>query len=407
MVATNRNLMRQPKQSQLIHTWGDYEFYLNTPKELTGGNKPFVYFYQLNPKTNKSERIRRYIPKFDGNKKKIAQSAKQIIDELLALLKSGWNPITNLQIEKEINYSSNLIECLDFWIKKREDAHANKAIGFSALKNNKILVMHYKSYLETSKNPVLKIQNITKVHIKEFLDQKAFERNWGKVTYNTYLVDLGTFFNYLIDMRIIKENPCSNVTKKNTRWDSSRFKVFEKDELLEISKILNSDKHFLGLNVATKLLFKYNIRPIEITRLQIKDINFEKDLLIIPSNKTKNGNEATFQLDKETKTLLSEMTTGLNRDYFVFGGWNKPTPTQVCSEFFGQNWRALRKKYNLSPHLKLYALKHTSNYYDIENGASYEEIRQRNRHSNLQVTTLYIKERLFKNIIKSSNSGLF
>lgn len=314
---------------------------------------------------------------------------------------------TKLQTEKEINYSSNLIECLDFWIKKREEAHKNKAIGFSALKNNKILVMHYKSYLETSENPILKIQNITKIHIKEFLDQKAFERNWGKVTYNTYLVDLGTFFNYLIDLRIIKENPCSTVTKKNTRRDSSRFKVFEKNELLKVSDILNSDKHFVGLKLATKLLFKYNIRPIELTRLQIKDVQFEKGLLTLPSDKTKNGYEAIFQLDKETITLLKQMTLNIDTDYFVFGSRNRPTKTQVCSEFFGQNWRALRKKYKLPNHLKLYALKHTSNYYDIENGASYEEIRQRNRHSILQVTTLYIKERLFKNIIKSSSSELF
>ena len=407
MVATNRNLMRLPKQSQLIHVWGEFEFYLNTPKELIGSNKPFIYFYYLNAKTNKTERIRRYIPKLDGNYKKIILSAKSIVSELIALLKSGWNPVTKGVDLKQINYSSNLIECLDYWIMKREEAYTNKAIGYSALKNNRILVMHYKSYIESTQGVVLKIQNVNKIHIKEFLDFKANERSWGKVTYNTYLIDLGTFFNYLTDMRIIKENPCSKVPRKNTRRDSSRFKVFEKDELLEVSRILQHDDHFFGLKLATQFLFKYNIRPIELTRLQIKDVNFTKSLLIIPSTKTKNGNEAIFQIDNGTTALLKQMISDYPQEHYIFGSRNKPSATQVCSEFFGQNWRAFRKKYNLSSHLKLYALKHTSNYYDIENGASYEEIRQRNRHSNLQVTTLYIRERLFKNIIKASNNDLF
>ncbi|ATP55111.1 hypothetical protein CPT03_00810 [Pedobacter ginsengisoli] len=59
--------MKQSKQSQLIHIWEDYEFYLNIPKTFTGSNKPFVYFYYLNAKANKSERIRRYVGKNGGN----------------------------------------------------------------------------------------------------------------------------------------------------------------------------------------------------------------------------------------------------------------------------------------------------------------------------------------------------
>ena len=124
-------------------------------------------------------------------------------------------------------------------------------------------------------------------------------------------------------------------------------------------------------------------------------------------SKTKNKNEARFKLDQETLALIKQMSLSYDPDYFLFGGRNKPGKIQVFQDYFGQSWRAFRVKHNISSHLKLYALKHTSNYYDIEAGANYEEIRQRNRHANLQITTLYIKERLFKNEIKASTQNLF
>jgi len=399
--------MKQSKQSQLIHIWEDYEFYLSIPKTFTGSNKPYVYFYYLDPKTNKSARIRKYIGKNDGNIKLIRDEAKKLILELVTLLNDNWNPLTNLQNEEVINSTSSIEECIAYWINKREEALKNQSIAKKTLKNNKILMMHFRSFLDNNNITHIKAKNITNVHVKEFVDTKAFERNWGKVSYNTYLIDLGTFFNYLKDLKIIKENPCDKVSKKVTRYDSTRFKVFEKDELLQVSSLLSSDKRYFGLHVATKFLFKYNIRPLELTRLQILDLNLKDEILTIPHTKTKNGNEARFKLDDETLTLLQQLISGYPEEWYIFGGRNKPAALQVCSDYFGQNWRFFKTKYKLPMHLKLYALKHTSNYYDIESGASYEEIRQRNRHANLQVTTLYIKERLFKNEIKPSKSILF
>ncbi|RZK39880.1 MAG: hypothetical protein EOO90_17040 [Pedobacter sp.] len=399
--------MKQSKQSQLIHIWEDYEFYLSIPKTFIGSNKPYVYFYYLNPKTNKTERIRKYLGKNEGNIKQIKLEAKKLILDLVSLLNEDWNPLTNEQNELTIDQNSSIEDCMNYWISRREESVINGSIAKKTLKNNKILISHFSSFLYNKSLRYVKPKSISHIQIKEFLDTKAFERNWGKVSYNTYLIDVKTFFNYLKDLKIIKENPCDRVVKKNIRNDSTRFKVFEKQELLEVSTLLSSDHHFFGLHIAAKFLFKYNIRPLELTRLQIRDVDLKAEILVIPYTKTKNGNEARFILDTEMIHLLRLLMGDHPNDWYIFGGRNKPAPTQVCSDYFGQNWRYFKSKYSLPNHLKMYALKHTSNYYDIQSGASYEEIRQRNRHSSLQVTTLYIKERLFKNQIKPSNSNLF
>lgn len=399
--------MKRLKQSLLIHIWEETEFYLSIPKSFKGTNKPFIFFYYYNSKTNKSERIRRYLGKNRGDVKKVQEEAKSLVNDLVKLLQANWNPINDTINKRQINLTSNISECIEYWLLKREEAFNSKSIGHKMLKNNKILMNHFSSYLISQKISFIRVSALTNVHIKEFLDLKAFERGWGKVTYNTYLVDLGSFFNYLKDLKIINENPCSKVSKKNIKFDASRFKVYEKEELQNVATLLLSDKRYSGLFLATKLLYKYNIRPLEITRMQIQDIDFNKELLTLDGSKTKNKNEARFKLDQETLDLIKDMCGSYDPEFFLFGGRNKPGENQVCAEYFGQCWRYFRMKHNISCHLKLYALKHTSNYYDIEAGANFEEIRQRNRHANLQITTLYIKERLFKNEIKASTQNLF
>jgi integrase len=396
--------MKQLKQSLQIHVWEEYEFYLHIPHNFLGSNKPFIFYYFKDDNINKLVRIRKYLAKHNGDKKKIKADAKALVLDIVEQLKANWNPLTNCEDAPKINLFSSIKECVDYWLQTRTKAFENKSLCASSLKNNKITMMHFTDYLTKHKLLSTRVNAVTNIHIKDFLDSKAFERNWNKVSYNTYRIDMVTFFNYLLDLNIMKYNPVRKVPKKSTKFDSSRFKVFELEELKEISQLLAKDKSFLGLHLGSKILFKYNIRPVEITRIQVMDFNWDKNTLTLPPDKTKNGNEAVFKLDQDMGSALKSFISNAEIDHFVFSRRNKPSPLQYHKDYFGARWREFRKRYGISYHLKFYALKHSSNYYDIENGVSYEDIRQRNRHSNLQITTIYIRERLFKNIIKPSSS---
>jgi len=62
-------------KAQLNEAITIHPYLKNTPMNEEAAIK-HSYCHQLNPKTNKSERIRRYIPKFGDNKKKIAPSTR-------------------------------------------------------------------------------------------------------------------------------------------------------------------------------------------------------------------------------------------------------------------------------------------------------------------------------------------
>ena len=271
--------MKKQKQSLLIQVWENYEFYLYIPDEITRDSKPFIFYYYVDAKTNKSVRIKKFIGQNKGDKKAIQIEAKTAIVELITLLKGNYNPVNKTYNELKITPLSPIKDCIQYYIESSERAYTLTSITFKRLKGIKIIMMHFTDYLTKQSLLNIKSEMITNIDIKDFLDSKAFERTWGKVSYNSYRTDIGTFFNFLMDLNIITRNPVRRSPKKVTKYDSSRFKVFELEELKHVANLLANDPVFLGLHVAAKILFKYNIRPLEITRIQIKDINWEKSTL--------------------------------------------------------------------------------------------------------------------------------
>jgi integrase len=391
--------------SIIIQTWGDYEFKLFPGTKST---KPYVHYQFVNPNTGKGERQRVLTGLKPGaSLTSLKQDAKHVVTALINLLSKGYNPIAESFNDLPITPLSPIKDCIPYWLKQRELKVQNQAMKEKALKMNQYLMDYFTEWLTDKKYLMRKASTFTKIDIDHFLESTSLKRKWNKVSYNCYRTDLGTFFNFLVTLKITSENPVQSSAKKNTKRDSSRFKIYEASELKNVVELLAKDKSYFGLYIASKMVFHYNIRPVELTRIQVRDIDFVKKTITLSPDKTKNGDEAIFALNDEVYNLLDDLVANKPIDYYVFGHRCKPSQLQIHQDYFGQKWRMFRQKYNIPERLKFYALKHSSNYYDLQSGASFEEIRQRNRHGNLQVTTLYIRERLFKNAIKASESSMF
>lgn len=337
--------MKKQSHTKVIHIWNDYDFTLYIPADLKGFNKPHISFNYKNENTGKKERIKKFIRKHKGDLKKINLEAKEVALDLVKLLENHWNPISKSFGEVTVSPLAPVKVCIEYYLQAQTKSFENQAIGFNSLKNTKILMMHFSDYLRKKNLLLTRLESFTNIHIKEFLDSKGFEKGWGKVTYNTYLVNLGTFFNYFKDLKFLFENPCTRVSKKNIKFDTSRFKVFEKEELHNVATLLVSDKTHSGLYLATKLLYKYDIRPIEITRIQIRNIDFNKELLTLDGSKTKNQNEARFKLDRETLELIKDMRATLNHNKIDQIVYAKALPLQYDNiETVHEVWQSCNRK---------------------------------------------------------------
>ncbi|WP_428329059.1 tyrosine-type recombinase/integrase [Mucilaginibacter sp.] len=396
---------KKTDDSIIIQTWEQYEFKLFPGSKST---KPYLHFLFLNPETGKEKRIRKLAGLKPGSSlAALKKEAKQMVPDLVDLLSKGWNPIANTCNDLPVTPISPIIDCIDYWLKHREEQKANNAIAKKTLENNYHLMNYFKDWLKSKNYSFRKANTFTYLDINSFMQTTAKARVWNKVSYNTYRTDIGTFFKYLVALKVLNENPVLLSESKNTKKDSSRFVIFEESELIEVVTTLEKDKSFLELYIACKILFYLNIRPVEITRIQVYNIDFEKRLLTLEPSKTKNGNEAKWQLTDELFILLRDYLKDTPANYFAFANHNTPKPVQANEDFLGQRWRAFRKKYKISSHLKFYALKHSSDWYDLENGVSLQKISERNRHSNPNVTVAYIEQRLNKKIIQPSLSTRF
>lgn len=137
------------------------------------------------------------------------------------------------------------------------------------------------------------------------------------------------------------------------------------------------------------------MRPVEITRVQIKDIDLLADLIRVPKPNAKNKDAAYIQLLAPMKTLLQEME--LHKyppDFYLFSGRNYlPGPKQKHPEEARRSWEtAVQKRLGIDK--KAYSLKHLGNiHYIINNKGNVDRewMQKQNRHKTRAQTDTYIK----------------
>lgn len=383
------------------------------PRKNNTFQQTFHIFLLAKPKQicHQTKGSKRWCWRVNDTRISIKKKALAGVDALILMLAKGWNPFTNTYIEMglqvDLTILSPVSKCLDVWVEHREERHKCKMIGKTAFKNNKIVVRHFKNWIAINGFANRKIGTFNSIDIDNFLGYKMNELKWGKATYNTYRSDVCTFFSFLTKFKVIHENPVKESIKKNTMNDSSRFVIYEEHELQTVAKLIESDPTYFSLYVASKMLYLYNIRPVEMTRIQVLDVDWINHRLTLPPNKRKNESEAIFDLNDEMYNLLKRLVGNATDDNFIFGHGCKTSKEQVNEQFFTQKFRHFRIKYSISTKLKFYALKHSSNFYDLEDGASFYSIMEKNRHASLQVTNDYIRNRLLKKIVMPTVNNRF
>ncbi|NQX38411.1 Site-specific recombinase XerD [Pedobacter steynii] len=399
------------KKNPILRTWNNYEFRLYVPKNISKDNKIEVHFSYLNPATGKEKQIKRSNGIDRYAKPKIyTEQANKLIEVLIDLIKSGWDPINKtLPGYKKLTGSSTMQECIESWLKVRDGHFEDKKIQKGELNSTKNVFNLFTKFLVENELYQAKPSYFTVNDIDQFMRYIEKAQNLGKASYNSYLSRLTYFFDFLIIERLIVFSPTKGAHRYSTKNLETRYKIYEDDELKMVKDLLTTDPNFNDLLVAANLLYSYRIRGKEQLRIKMSFFDFEHNLLTFPVevmergrmiNATKNGNPATFLLSENIMTQIKGyLGDAINKpDFYLFGGKNQPGPNQRFESYFSNKFAYLRRKYNLSSKLKFYALKHTSNYNSYES-IGIEKLSKVNRHASISQTQDYIKSKLKKEII--------
>lgn len=347
----------------------------------------YVYFSFVNPETGKLKRMKNIYGK--TNRYKTKESRYFLLRlykrRLLKLLKEGYNPFEdntahhlkkiNTTIKKPLETPNEAKEVLNGVqeaskeTSKQEDKNQQltpkKALEYAIkLKTNIVgerTLVDYKSrcdlfvkWVSDNFEDIKAIDQVDKKVVSEFLNHvqlKTSPRNR-----NNYRTCLSSMFQVLEDNDIIDKNFIKSINTLKT--NPKRNKTYSEKQHQDIFEYLEAkDPHLL---LFIKFVSYNFLRPIEVCRLQIKDINLEsKTLQFQAKNKVLKTKLIPDILLKELPDLSKlEGDSLLFAPNSIGGDWE--TALNNRRGYFSNRFKKVVKEpFSLDKNYGLYSFRHT------------------------------------------------
>lgn len=344
----------------------------------------YVEYYAFNPLTDKLHRKRIKLNTIPAKQRK--QYANELMKRLTCKLSSGWNPF----IEQLSSSDMMLVE----------DAYAE----FTAYNERmyaegtfrKQTYAAYKSFLKklveftSQKSVITYLYQFDTRYCNSILDYIFLDLKYSAVTRNNYLAFLNVFFAYFVEHGIVKENPARIIKPIPQRMLNKQREIIPSDVVRDIAEYLEqNDKMFL---LACYLLYYCFIRPQELCRLQVRNLQLSNHTIYIRGEQAKNRRDEYITIPEKVETFIRSIgLTNYPSDFYIFSRRMKPGEYEISPSRFGERWDKLRSKLGFSSKYQFYSLKDTGITELADRNVTNISIRDQARHSSLAITDVYTR----------------
>ena len=205
-------------------------------------------------------------------------------------------------------------------------------------------------------NQLKDIKEVNKITILKFLNQKL-EKTSAR-TRNNYKSSLSALFTVLENkLNLIERNFIKDISNEKTKVKTDR--TFTKTELKNIVDWLKYTDPYLLTYIR---FIAYNfLRPVEVNRLKVKDINLEESLLYFQAkNKPLKIKRIPSIFIEDIKSLNLHL---YRREYFLFTPKNEPADWDSSDnsrrDTFSKRFKKVKDKFNLGSQYGLYSFRHS------------------------------------------------
>lgn len=357
------------------------QYTLPVYRETEGCN--YIEFYAFDPATGSMRRKRIKTNRVKGVIKR-RQYVRDLLKRITDQLSCGWNP----WVARDTSELYVFEEVLD-----RFETHINKMLESGYYR--KETYNGYKSYLKILREYAQKIKPIhyvyqfDRTYCVEFLDHVFIKRDNGAQTRNNYLQFLRLFSGFMVEKGYAKSRPSDGISPISKRLYKKGRTVIPAEKVAKITEYCREhDKHFL---LACYLLYYCFIRPVEMTRLKIGDINLKAGTITIPAECSKNKKRQSVTVPKKVLKYILEL--GIFSEpiqYYIFSDGLRPGRNEIDPKIFRDHWGKLRKPLGLRKEWKFYSLKDTGITEMLKSHKVQTiEVRDQARHSSLSITDIY------------------
>jgi integrase len=235
--------------------------------------------------------------------------------------------------------------------------------------------------------PVL---NFNIAHAQSFLQWRQKKFKLSNTSINNVHSLIRTFFNFCVKRGYIEKNPFTQIgiQKKEAKF---RQPIPEPDLYKIMEYLETTNPQFLLL---IRLIFYCGLRPTEISRLQVYNIQLARSIIFINAHQAKDHDDAPITIPHFLVEPLAIHIAGKERNYYLFDKNLSCGKLPSNGRAYAKKWAELRKDLNLPNEYQLYSMKDTGAYFISENITSPIELRDQLRHSDLETTNRYIRKAL-------------
>ncbi|WP_314061842.1 tyrosine recombinase XerC [uncultured Vagococcus sp.] len=229
-----------------------------------------------------------------------------------------------------------------------------------------------------------------------------YDKNYSRNSVSRKISSLRSFYQYLLKQQVVKENPFSYVQMRKKKLRLPRF-FYEK----EIEVLFQAAEGHAPLDYRNKalleVLYGTGIRVSECANIQLEDVDFETNVLLIHGKGNKEryvpfgsfAGEALLDYFESGRSVLMEKHQKSHHYVFVNHHGEQITSTGIQYVL-----KQIIKKSSLTAEIHPHMLRHTFATHLLNNGADMRTVQELLGHVSLSSTQIYAhvtKESLQKN----------
>src|SRR6516164_7159730 len=187
----------------------------------------------------------------------------------------------------------------------------------------------------------LRLSEIDRRIIAQCLGEIETDR--GPVARNRVRSSLSAFFGWAVTEGLLEANPVQGTAKLDE--GGSRERTLTPEELSELWSVLDDEPNAQFADIV-RLLILTGQRRDEVGTLRWSELDFERRLIVLPTERTKNRRQHKVPLSRQAKAILERQPMRKGRD-FIFGigelgfsGWSD------CKERLDEALLAARRKHS-------------------------------------------------------------
>lgn len=367
------------KEARLVH----YEY--------SAQNDWYIDFsaWDLKTGTLKRRRIKEFNKIKDLKQRKIY--AERLVAEINQMLENGAC-FDEDKAKKEKQFQSittsksfyTIAEALDFALNAKKPDLSERSISCYTCD-----VKKYKDYLThvgSSYDNVLSVDELQAVGFADYLSQVEGLQN---KSVNLRIGALKSLFEVLVERKIIPKNPFRCIKKRKV-VTSARNVAYTDEEIKKIKEYLQVNN--LDLWHFCNFVFYAFLRPEEIRRLKVKNVDIKKKQIYIGAHDSKVKREGFVEIPEGLVDVIEKMKVDWkDKERYLFPSPENGPYKISCRNHHARMYRAAMNELKLDENHTIYSWKHTGNVKAYLAGIGLYSIMTQNRHSSLETTRNYLK----------------